>query len=316
MLILIVGDKEAERAILKEAISRLGHEWREAEDGDQGWLHYLECAPQVILSDFIMPGKNGLELCRAVRSQPFDHYTYVVLLSTLAERGHILEGLRSGADDYLPKPVDVDELELRLLSARRVTELHRRLAQQTAELQALSEQLLAESRKDPLTQVGNRLRFNDDSASFLALVGDGQPCAVALCDIDCFKQYNDIYGHLEGDKILKVVASTLERASAEEVKVYRFGGEEFLLTFPQRTAEAALPELDAIRADIEALGITHVGNQPYNKLTVTFGIAPVQAATYGDLERALKDADVALYEGKRDGRNRVQRFATLSVSPT
>lgn len=314
MLILIVGDKEAERAVLKDAITRLGHEWREAEDGDQGWLHYLDCAPQVILSDFIMPGKNGLELCRAVRTQPFDHYTYVVLLSSLAERGHILEGLRSGADDYLPKPVDVDELELRLLSARRVTDLHRRLAQQKEELQALSDQLFTESRKDPLTQVGNRLRFNDDSAHFLATVRDGQACAVALCDIDCFKQYNDIYGHLEGDKILKVVASTLDRASAEEVQVYRFGGEEFLLTFPQRTAEASLPELEHIRADIEGLGLTHVGNQPYGKLTVTFGVAPLQGSSYGDLERALKDADVALYEGKRGGRNRAQQFATLPIA--
>lgn len=304
MLILIVGDKEEERAVLRAAVTRLGHRWREAVDGDAGWLAYLECHPQVILSDFIMPGKNGMDLCRAVRSQPFDHYTYFVLLSSLAQRHNVLEGLRSGADDYLPKPVDVDELELHLLCAERVTALHRRLAEQRHELQVLSQQLLAESRKDQLTQVGNRLRFNDDSAAFLETGG-----CVALCDIDCFKQYNDIYGHLEGDKILKVVAAQLDRCSAEGVQLYRFGGEEFLLLFPRWELPAASERLEFLRREIEELGVVHVGNQPYARLTVTFGLRALEGTAPGDLERALKEADHALYEGKRGGRNRLHLFS-------
>lgn len=303
MLILIVGDKEHERAILREAVTRLGHQWREAVDGDAGWLAYLDCHPQVILSDFIMPGKNGMDLCRAVRAQPFDHYTYFMLLSSLAERHNVLEGLRSGADDYLPKPVDVDELELQLLSAERVTALHQRLAEQRHELQLLSQKLLAESRKDQLTQVGNRLRFNDDTAAFIEAGG-----CVALCDIDCFKQYNDIYGHLEGDKILKVVAHQLDRCSHEGIQLYRFGGEEFLLLFPKWELQAAGERLELLRQEIEDLAVVHVGNQPYAKLTVTFGLRALEGATSGDLERTLKEADHALYEGKRGGRNRLQLF--------
>ncbi|MBX3166585.1 MAG: diguanylate cyclase [Candidatus Eremiobacteraeota bacterium] len=302
MLILIVGDKEAERRVLREACQRLGHEWREASDGDAGWLQYLNCRPQVILSDFVMPGKNGLELCRAVRNQPFDHYTYYVLLSTLAQREHILDGLRSGADDYLPKPVDVEDLELRLLAAQRVTELHARLAEQRHQLQVMSERLFEESRRDPLTQVGNRLRYHDDSPKFLEL-----PCAVALCDIDCFKQYNDIYGHLEGDKILRLVAGQLDRLSGE-AHVYRFGGEEFLLIFPGLDADSAFGELEKLRREIEALDVVHVGNKPFGKLTVTFGLCPLDGVTLGDLERAGKQADDALYEGKRSGRNRVRMY--------
>jgi diguanylate cyclase (GGDEF)-like protein len=304
MLILIVGDKEEERRVLREACQRLGHEWREAPDGDAGWLQYLDCHPQVILSDFVMPGKNGLELCRAVRNQPFDHYTYFILLSTLAQRDHILEGLRSGADDYLPKPVDVEDLELRLLAAQRVTELHARLAEQRHQLQVMGDRLFEESRRDPLTQVGNRLRFHDDSPKFLEL-----PCAVALCDIDCFKQYNDIYGHLEGDKILRLVASQLDRISAHGHFLYRFGGEEFLLIFPGLTAEQAAEQLDALRREIEALQVVHVGNKPYGKLTVTFGLCPLDGTTLGDLERVGKQADEALYEGKRGGRNQVRVYS-------
>jgi diguanylate cyclase (GGDEF)-like protein len=306
MLILIVGDREEERAVLRQAVTRLGHEWRQSVDGDEGWLHYLDCRPQVILSDFMMPGKNGLELCQAVRAQPFDHYTYFVMLSTLAERDHVFEGLRSGADDYLPKPVDVAELELHLLAAERVSELHRRLAEQRQELQDLSQKLLAESRKDALTQVGNRLRFHDDSPGFLAC----SPCTVALCDIDCFKQYNDTYGHLEGDKILKVVAHQLDRC--QEATLYRFGGEEFLLVFANQEVEAAAAVLEQLRAEIEALQVVHVGNPPYGRLTVTFGLAPLQGDTPGHLEKALKEADLALYEGKKSGRNRVCRFAVGS----
>ncbi len=302
MLILIVGDKEEERRVLREACQRLGHEWREAPDGDAGWLQYLNCRPQVILSDFVMPGKNGLELCRSVRNQPFDHYTYFVLLSTLSQREHILEGLRSGADDYLPKPVDVEDLELRLLAAQRVTELHARLAEQRHQLQVMSERLFEESRRDPLTQVGNRLRYHDDSPKFLEL-----PCAVALCDIDCFKQYNDIYGHLEGDKILRLVAGQLDRLSGD-AHVYRFGGEEFLLIFPGLEADQAFAELEKLRREIEALDVVHVGNKPFGKLTVTFGVCPLDGCTLGDLERVGKQADEALYDGKRTGRNRVKIY--------
>ena len=301
MKILIVGDKEPERCLLRVACTNLSHDWRESADGDEGWLQYLDWGPEVILSDFIMPGKNGLELCRAVRSQPFDHYTYFILLSSLAQRGHVLDGLRSGADDYLPKPVDVDELALRLLCAERVTELHHRLARQREELQELSHKLFEESRKDQLTQVGNRMRFNDDRGRFLEL----ETCNVALCDIDCFKQYNDIYGHLEGDKILKVVAHQLDELSCTGTHVYRFGGEEFLLVFPEQTQTAAAELLERLRAQIEGLGLIHVGNKPYGKLTVTFGLSSLQGSTPGDFERTLKEADEALYEGKHAGRNRL-----------
>lgn len=301
MLILIVGDKEEERRVLREAVERLGHEWREADDGDAGWLQYLDCRPQVILSDFVMPGKNGLELCRSVRSQPFDHYTYFILLSTLSQRDHILDGLRSGADDYLAKPVDVEDLELRLLAALRVTELHARLADQRHQLEVMSARLLEESRRDPLTQVGNRLRYHDDSPKFLEL-----PCALALCDIDCFKQYNDIYGHLEGDKILKLVAGQLDRLSVGPV--YRFGGEEFLLVFPGLEIPEASEVLEKLRQEIEDLDVTHVGNQPFGKLTVTFGLCALDGKTLGDLERVSKQADEALYEGKRAGKNRLKIY--------
>jgi len=197
--------------------------------------------------------------------------------------------------------VDGEDLELRLLAALRVTELHARLADQRHQLEVMSARLLEKSRRDPLTQVGNRLRYHDDSPQFLEL-----PCSVALCDIDCFKQYNDIYGHLEGDKVLKLVAGQLDRFSVGPV--YRFGGEEFLLVFPGLKAPEASEVLEKLRQEIEDLDVTHVGNQPFGKLTVTFGLCPLDGQTLGDLERVSKQADEALYEGKRAGKNRVKLY--------
>jgi diguanylate cyclase (GGDEF)-like protein len=310
MRILIVGDKEEERALLRQALRDKNLPWREAHDGDEGWLAYLDYAPHIILSDFVMPGRNGLQLTQDVRRQPFEHYTYIVLLSTLAEKHHVMEGLRAGADDYLSKPVDLDELELRLLSAHRVSQLHQRLAQQKAALEDLTRQLREESRRDALTQVGNRFRLHDRTPDFLkSHAPPERPCWVALCDIDGFKQYNDIYGHHEGDKVLKLVAQHLHHRSPPEVEVYRFGGEEFLLTFTDMLEASVVQCLEQLRTELHDLNVTHLGNPPHGRVTLTLGYHPLEEDTAGDLERAIKMADAALYEGKRSGKNQVVRAA-------
>jgi len=309
MKILIVGDKEAERAVLRTAVTQLGHDWREAADGDEGWVQFLHWQPHVVLSDFVMPGRNGMELCQEVRKQPFQHYTYFMILSSLAQRDNIFAGLRAGADDFLSKPVDVDELRLRLISAERVSSLHLKLAKQKQELQILNQQLFSESRKDALTGLGNRLKFQDEIPSFLSDRKQGKPVSVAICDIDCFKQYNDIYGHFEGDKILQLVAQQLSSYQGTRLHSFRFGGEEFLLVLPRRSLDETQTHCEELRAQVEQLSVTHTGNKPYEKLTLTFGTAALEGATEGDLDKALRLADDALYQGKNGGRNRVARQA-------
>ena len=306
MHILVVGDKDWERKLLREAVTALGHTCDEAEDGDVGFVRYQALNPDVILSDFIMPGLNGLELCREVRAHPGPNYTHFIVVSTLNERGHVLEGLRSGADDYLPKPIDIESLEARLLTAARVTTLHKRLADQNRELEVLSERLREEGRRDPLTNVGNRLRFREDSRAVLdAHHRYGHDYSFVLGDIDHFKQYNDTYGHLEGDENLKRVALLLDEETRASDNVYRFGGEEFLIVLSEQGVGSAHEAAERLRKAIFAQQIVHEGNPGYGVVTMTFGVAQLFGSTPEALEQTLKHADEALYEGKEGGRNRV-----------
>lgn len=306
MRVLIVGDKEEERAILREALDRLGYQHKECEEGASGWDTIQSWCPDLVLSDYIMPGLNGRELCRKVREHNWDHYVYFVVLSTLHKRDHVIEGLRSGADAYLPKPVDTEALEARLTAARRVTELHKAVANQRNELERLNGQLRDESRRDPLTGVGNRLRLNDDMVGYLDSHRRYQhQFCLALCDIDYFKQYNDTYGHLLGDRVLRQVARVLQSGTRGSDTVYRFGGEEFLVVFRQTDLETARKACERLRKALEAAAIEHLGNPGVNVLTITFGLAELRADGELPVESVLKRADEALYHGKFSGRNRV-----------
>jgi two-component system chemotaxis response regulator CheY len=161
--ILIAEDDAVSRTILRRAVEKIGHECLAAADGEEAWGLYKENPDlDVIISDWMMPGMDGLELCRRVRDDRRNTYTYFIFLTALGDREHLLQGLEAGADDYLSKPLDRDELGMRLTSALRVTELHRRLAVQNEELEKLNRMLFEQSRQDPLTSLGNRLRLRED----------------------------------------------------------------------------------------------------------------------------------------------------------
>lgn len=139
--ILVVEDDFVSRSVIQSAVVKLGHECQAAEDGHGGWEAFQASPFQVIISDWMMPGMDGLELCRRVRGFKAEEYCYFIILSSLDKRQHVLEGLRAGADDYLTKPLEFDELQARLISADRVTSLHRNLL--NAQLQAAQANKLA-----------------------------------------------------------------------------------------------------------------------------------------------------------------------------
>ena len=141
MRILVVDDDFVSLIIMSSAVEKLGHQCISAEDGEQGWELFQKEPCQVVLSDWMMPGISGLELCRLVRGFHSQDYCYFIMLSSLDKKQHILEGLKAGADDYLTKPLDLEELEGRLLSAYRVTSLHRKFLE--AQSQAVLNSKLA-----------------------------------------------------------------------------------------------------------------------------------------------------------------------------
>lgn len=136
MRILLAEDSAASRFLLQRAVEELGHECLVAEDGQQAWDAYKESLPEVVISDWMMPGLDGDELCRLIRSDEDGPYTYFVMLTSLEDKEHVLRGMEAGVDDYLTKPLDRNDLNARLIAASRVTALHRQIVEQQRELQS------------------------------------------------------------------------------------------------------------------------------------------------------------------------------------
>ncbi len=307
MRVLIAEDDAIPRMILKIAVEKFGHECLVAEDGAQAWDMYQTASVNVVISDRVMPGMDGVELCKRIRAAFKPGYTYFIFLSALGEREEALAGLQAGADDYLAKPFDPDDLRARLLVAARVTELHRQLHEQQVELRRLNKELFEQGRRDPLTQLSNRLRLKED---LVLLIGQAERyakryCAV-MCDVDNFKSYNDFYGHLAGDEILRVLAQTLAKGCREGDAAYRYGGEEFLLILPEQTAENAAIAAERFRKSIEALALPHQSKSPPGVITISAGVATLEPCDYEATHLWIKRADDAMYRAKQDGRNCVR----------
>lgn len=307
MRVLIAEDDAVSRMILRRSVEKLGHECLVAEDGVKA-LELYRKTPEVdlVISDWMMPGIDGLELCRRIRDEKRDGYTYFIFLTALGDRDHLLIGLGAGADDYLSKPLDRDELQVRLISAYRVTQLHRRLAVQNEELERLNDRLFEQSREDPLTHLGNRLRLHEDIEALQARARRyGHTYSVALCDVDSFKAYNDHYGHLAGDEVLKSVAEAIAQQRRRGDTAYRYGGEEFLVVLPEQALEAAIAAANRLRKAVEELRIPHKANDPHGIVTVSAGVAAMSTGDSANVDELLKQADDALYAAKKEGRNRV-----------
>ena len=303
MLVLIVDDDPMTRLLCERMVAGLGYETLKAPDGESAWALCQTRAPDVIISDWMMPGLSGVDLCQRVRAFPGPSYTYFVLLTSLNEREDFLTGMRAGADDYLTKPLDREQLQVRLISAARVTDLHRELSAQRSELLLLNERLFNEGRRDALTGLGNRLRLRED----LQVLGERcsrhrHRAVLTMMDVDHFKKYNDCCGHLAGDQVLRRVAETLSAASRGTDTLYRYGGEEFLVVLAEVDLELALRAAERLRGAVEAQRIPHPALGAEAVVTLSVGLASLHGQA---VEEAIREADQALYQAKAAGRNRV-----------
>ncbi len=266
---------------------------------------FREKGPEVVISNWVMPGMEGDELCRKIRSSDRP-YAYFILFSARVGQRNIMRGMEAGVDDYLAKPLDEDELEACLVAAARVTDLHGKLAEQQVELERLNLNLYEQSRQDALTGIGNRLRMEEDldrTEGNVERYGNGY--AVALCDVDKFKAYNDSNGHAAGDDVLRSVSAALRETCRRGDAVYRYGGEELLILLPGQNLDLASAAAERMRAAVEALGIPHSTGEPSSVVTISVGVA-VRGLEAGDgVKAVLAEADEALYRAKDEGRNRV-----------
>jgi two-component system cell cycle response regulator len=308
MRILVAEDNAASRQIFEAAVKSLGHECVVATGGEEAWRLFETVDVDAVISDRVMPGMDGIELCRRIRASGREAYTYFIFLTVLDHKADVLRGMEAGADDYLVKPLDINELRMRLLVASRVTSLHRQLSQQSAQLERLNLRLFEQSRTDPLTQLGSRLKLSEDLENINARADRyGHTCCAVMCDIDFFKAYNDGNGHLAGDEVLQAVARALMNTARSGDQVYRYGGEEFLILLPEQSLDAGLAAAERYRQAVEELAIPHDSNPTDHVVTISAGVALLSHSGGKSVAAWLNEADAALYRAKQLGRNQVVR---------
>jgi two-component system cell cycle response regulator len=251
-------------------------------------------APTLALLDWTMPGLSGIELCHRLRQEPDRPYTYVILVTGRGRDG-MIDGLHAGADDYLVKPVDPDELRARLNTARRILALQDQLL-------ASQRQLREQATRDALTGLWNRAMILEVlDREVTRCTREGTPLSVIMADIDHFKQINDRYGHLVGDVVLRQTAHRLLAPLRPYDSVGRYGGEEFLIVLPGCDAPASLALAERLRRSVAAE--PKLEDEDVIPVTLSLGVAAWQREL--SAQELLHQADQRLYAAKRAGRNRV-----------
>jgi diguanylate cyclase (GGDEF)-like protein len=300
--ILIADDDPVITELLIELVTSFGHDCTAVNDGVSAWERVLSEGADVIISDWMMPGLTGLQLCERVRAHAEIAYPYFIVLTARGEHDDVLTALRAGADDHLAKPLDLDELQARLIVAERVRALHLKMRDTQAALELTAH-------RDALTGLGNRLSLNEDLLSIHGrFVREAHAYSIVLLDIDYFKNYNDSYGHQRGDAALTQVGRIIASEIREGDAAYRYGGEEFLLVLPNRSLEEAAQGAERIRASVaEAAAVSGL----LAPVTLSGGVAGVLPGE--SIENAIGRADNALYLAKNAGRNQLVIETRTSV---
>jgi two-component system, cell cycle response regulator len=294
--VLVAEDDPIFRHLLESWLETWGYQVTTAENGHDAWeILRRPDAPALLILDWMMPGIDGLELCRRLRAKQHEQYQYVLLLTGKDNKQDIVDGLNAGADDYLTKPFDIDELRARLRAGKRILSLQHELIQ-------AREALRFDATHDALTGLWSRgatlhLLATEMQRGSRANVSAG----ILMVDLDHFKSVNDTYGHLAGDEVLKQTACRISQAVRSYDFVGRYGGEEFLVILADCTPDDLRIIAERIRTAVADLPIVTGTAQVH--ATVSIG-AVVASNQVHDLE-VLATADSALYEAKRSGRNRV-----------
>ncbi len=298
MRILIADDDPAALLLLESALEDWGYEVVTARDGAEAWeLLRRSDAPPLVILDWMMPGLDGVEVCRKVREARGVPYVYLIMLTGRTATLDIIRGMEAGADDYIAKPFDEHELEVRVRAGRRIMELH--------------EALRIQATRDALTGVWNRgviLEILQRESSRTAR--DDAPFGVVLADLDDFKRVNDTHGHLAGDAVLREVTARMGVALRPYDALGRYGGEEFLVVLPGCDSTNTRNVSERLRHCIAETPVAPtVGDIA---LTVSLGGLAARGPNL-DVDHLIAIADQALYRAKQRGKNRVEMAPELSL---
>jgi diguanylate cyclase (GGDEF)-like protein len=304
--ILAAEDNPVFQTMLRGILTKWGYEVVVARDGNEALLALeSEEAPRLAILDWMMPGIDGVDVCRRVRSLGREPYIYILLLTARTESEDLVEGIDAGADDYLTKPFNAAELRARLRAGERILNL------QTQLLEA-REALRQEATHDSLTGLLNRrailglleLELERAKRNNLAL-------ATLMVDLDHFKQVNDRYGHVSGDEVLREATRRMAVSVRRYDSVGRYGGEEFLVVLPGCDGEGAAAQAERLRQAMEVQPFV-VGEHSID-MTCSVGIAWHAGGKPCNTDVLIREADAGLYAAKQQGRNRAAHADTFAL---
>ena len=309
MKVLIAEDNPLDRRVLRVNLEKWDYAVEECENGTDALERLCaEDAPNLAILDWMMPGLDGPEICRRLRERKPEPYTFILLLTSRTETDDLIEGMDAGADDYITKPVNPHELQVRLRAGRRIVELQ-------TELIEARERLREQATLDDLSGVWNRGAILDKLKVELnrARRAD-ESVGVIMCDIDHFKSINDNHGHLSGDTVIRETAQRIERSLRDYDALGRYGGEEFLIVVPKTEVRHMGIIAERIRKAIADTPIEIEEGEI--SVTVSLGTYAAYVAEQVGSNHYIDAADNALYEAKRTGRNRTCHAEALPEAVT
>lgn len=288
--------------LLEKTLIKAGYEVVSVKDGREALTSFGKRFFPILITDWIMPGMDGLQLCRTIRKKVFAGYVFIFLLTARDSKDDLIAGLEAGADDYLTKPFNRGELFARLKTATRILELEKSLREANEEIRILSI-------TDALTGCYNRAHMDERLPKELKrAIRYGRPMSLILIDVDHFKAVNDTYGHLAGDQVLKRLVGTINESIRSDVDwVARYGGEEFIVVFPETDFEKAKLLGERLRRKVSQRMIQF--KEKKIRITASFGITGFASSrSLRDIsyEAIISLADKSLYQAKEEGRNRLR----------
>ena len=315
LVVLAVDDEPVSRKLLVNQINKAGYKAIEASTGEEALRLALETTPHIVVSDWIMPEMDGVELCQALRKTEVGRDMYVLILTGAEDEDNAVKAFDAGVDDFIQKPFNPKILMSRMQAGERIIRLKDRVAadkqqmqEHVAQLSVLNRKLKQASVTDTLTSLPNR-RYAMESLGDCWDRRDSsmtEQMSVIMVDIDHFKSVNDEHGHDAGDAVLKRVASIFQENLRGDDKVCRLGGEEFLIVCPGSDMAGATGVAERLRKACESQVIEHASFK--RKITCSFGVAQ-RSSAMGSYDDLLKASDLAVYEAKDTGRNKVCQAA-------
>lgn len=302
--VLVVEDETNSRLLLKTYLSSVGYSVKMAGSGEEALKIIAEQQPSVIILDIILPGIDGYDVCRKLKHSIRTSFIPIIMVTALRGDQERVQGIEVGADDFISKPFNRVELLTRIKSLLRIKALNDALEQKIGELEKTKAKLRRLAVTDGLTGLFNYRAFRRQLHLEISRSDRfNLPVALLMMDIDHFKVYNDQFGHLNGDRVLKRFAKLLFENIRDVDCLARYGGEEFALILPGTDKKSAKIVSEKLRRLVERSPFPMEKKLPKGRVTMSVGVASYPQDTK-DEEAFIRLSDKALYKAKKKGRNR------------